>query len=117
MTKEKEEQIEKLVRSNNFNDVYIGFSIFNKLERREQLRFLKKYFTKPQRLGYCSWLLDSDIDIKDGPREYEDGYIKGKFYSVIIQRSQIMIDSPCVFKRFSSVKNSNWPVVEDWSEL
>lgn len=107
------DKIIKLLSQKNFGDIYIGLKLFEGLPRIEQLRILKKHFSKGHKNAEFSWRMWKGIS--EVPVEYEGQYIVGKYYSYVIQKSQIMVDTPCIFKRFTNKKRDSFTILENWT--
>jgi len=110
------DKIIKLLQSNLFSDAYIGLSLFDKLDRKQQFRLLKSCFTTPAAShNQFSWGLK--VNLLGVPHEYESNYIKGKYYSYVIQDDLIMIDTPSIFKRYNNRKDGDFKVIENWENV
>lgn len=106
---EMTEKIVKLISSDQYGDVYIGFSLLDKLSYKTAARILRK----------ADFIYRNDYDTnwvvyKDVVGGYEDHieYIEGKLYSYAIGSRGVYVDShrkaKIVLKRRNDTYKESW---------
>jgi len=114
------EKIEKLLKSGNFEDIYLGLSLLNSLEVKEQRKYLRRYWrsgrsSNSHRQNF-SYKRDAGTVISTLPTTYDSAYIVGKYYAFVIRHTFIMADSPYIFRKYTQRRRDKWTILENWKE-